>query len=351
MRQKVCVVTGAGGFIGGHMCQRLKNDGHFVIGVDIELNRYGRKNYYDHFYNIDLRDEGLEGVFLSYKVDEVYHLAADMGGMGFISENHYNILQNNLRINLNVARSLEWFPNTKLFFSSSVCIYPEQLQDDQFIDHPAVMLESYAYPAQPQDEYGWEKLMAERIFTRLHVEYGVDVHIGRLHNTYGPFGAWIGGREKAPAALCRKVAVSKLNGQDPTIIDVWGDGQQKRPFIYVYDTVEAIIRLMATDYHDPVNIGPSNDAIVTIDELAWDVYNVSGLRELYHREGEPFIINHVPTTAEGVRSRGASNDLLQQVLEWKPQVSLSEGLYYTYQWIEEQVRQSIDADSLDVAQV
>lgn len=340
---KTILVTGAGGFIGGHMCQRLKDEGNYVIGVDIS-NHYGRHHFCNDFEWIDLREDGavsdLAFVLVRNNVDEVYHFAADMGGMGFISANHYDILQNNLRINLNVARALERKTDTKFLFSSSVCVYPENMQDEDYLEVPIEMHEKYAYPANPQDEYGWEKLTAERIFTRLGKEHGVNVHIARFHNTYGPYGAWKGGREKAPAALCRKVAESKLRGDDPISIDVWGDGQQKRPFIYVDDTVEACIRLMAADFHEPVNIGPSNDDIVTIDELAYCVQGISTRHTGYVLS--TLEINHVPTTAEGVRSRGASNDLLQQVLGWKPQVSLSEGLYHTYQWIEEQVQLSME---------
>lgn len=339
--KKTIVVTGAAGFIGGHMCKRLRDDGHYVIGVDNHAMRYRPwADIMDEFVVYDLRYWSDANDFRRNTLkdaDQLYHFAADMGGMGHIANNHYDILMHNLQININVAKQLEIYHDIDFLFSSSVCVYPEFMQGDAFLDHPAHIDEHSAYPAQPQDEYGWEKLIAERIFTRLHMEHGVNAHIARFHNTFGPYGAWIGGREKAPAALCRKVAISKLNGQDPITIDVWGDGEQKRPFIYIDDTIEACIRLMATDFHKPVNIGPSNNDVVTINALANMIWHASnGENPRYMSD---MIINHVPG-AEGVRSRGASNELLQEVLGWKPEIPLYTGLYQTYQWVEEQVRQS-----------
>jgi GDP-D-mannose 3', 5'-epimerase len=252
-------------------------------------------------------------------VDEVYALAADMGGMGFISSNHATILRNNSLINLHTIEAARMQGVSRYLYSSSACIYPDHLQTDANV---APLKEEDAYPADPQDAYGWEKLVSERLCQYYADEFGMQTRIVRFHNIYGPYGTYDGGREKAPAALCRKVAMAEPDGS----IEVWGDGEQTRSFCYVDDCVEGIYRLMQSDYPEPLNLG--TEEMVTINQLARLVTEVAGKQgvTLRHVDGP-----------QGVRGRNSDNSRLRRVLGWEPRVTLAEGLSPTYQWIEKQV--------------
>jgi nucleoside-diphosphate-sugar epimerase len=254
-------------------------------------------------------------------VDEVYALAADMGGMGFISCHHAQILHNNALINLHTLEAARLQGVRRLFYTSSACVYPEYLQTDTNV---TPLKEEDAYPAQPQDAYGWEKLMTERLCTHYREDYGLETRIVRFHNIFGPLGTWEGGREKAPAALCRKVAIARLTGQ--VEVDIWGDGEQTRSFCYIDDCVEGIYRLMRSDFREPLNLG--QDRLVTINELADLVAAAAGVQ---------VVKKHVPGPM-GVRGRNSDNTLLRKVLAWEPRVSLEDGLARTYAWIEDRVR-------------
>lgn len=339
---KVCVVTGAGGFIGGHLAKRLRQDGNFVVGVDIKEPDYRPfTDVCSAFIYCDLRTDCTDNLFAniqdltSVKSDEfyVFALAADMGGMGFISCNDAQILRNNLLINLNTIEAARKANVARYFFASSVCVYPEKLQMGKT---PISMQEGYAYPASPQDAYGWEKLTSENLCLTYNQDYGFDVRIARFHNTYGPYGTYYGGREKAPAALCRKAALSKLAGNHPITITVWGDGEQIRPFIYVNDTVEGIVRLMESDYNKPVNIGPCEDELIKINHMAMMIAGMAGADnpddvQILHADGP-----------EGVRVRGTNNSLMKHLTGWEPQVKLHDGLYDTYKWIAQQIARGLD---------
>lgn len=339
-----CLVTGSSGFIAGHLIERLVADGHEVHGVDIRDPEFrsDKELGYD-WLPIDLRhsDEAYSA-FRYFKPEWVFALAADMGGMGFISNNDEQILTNNLAINLNSYNAAQSISSVeKYFFSSSVCVYPEQMQmDDNFQES---MHEAMAYPADPQDAYGWEKLTTERLLQAAHHDRGFPTYIARFHNCYGPYCAWKGGREKAPAALCRKFAEADvrfanadLHQDMPYEIKVWGDGQQIRPFVYVTDLVDGILRLIKTDYHDPVNIGPTWNAydisehIMTIEYLTHIIANTLGLR------GDEWYINNVPGP-EGVRYRGAEGGLMETLTGWRPTTTVRDGISKLYPWIEEQV--------------
>jgi len=254
----------------------------------------------------------------------VYALAADMGGMGYISANHAAILHNNALINLHTLDAAQQNGVARYLYSSSACVYPEFKQSDSAV---TALKEDDAYPAQPQDAYGWEKLIAERLCTHYREDYGIETRIVRFHNIFGPLGTWDGGREKAPAAMCRKVAIAKLTGQ--TEIEIWGDGEQTRSFCYIDDCLAGIERLMASDCHDPLNVG--QDRLITINELADIVCAAAGVTLAKRHVAGP----------QGVRGRNSDNTKLRQVLGWEPQVSLEEGLSRTYEWIEEQVRHQL----------
>jgi nucleoside-diphosphate-sugar epimerase len=311
------LVTGAGGFIGHHLVTYLKQRGYWVRGVDLKPPEYTDIDA-DEFELLDLRrwDKCL---IATRDVDHVYALAADMGGMGFISANHATILRNNSLINLHTLEAARINGVSRYLFSSSACIYPEYRQTEAAV---TPLREEEAYPAKPQDAYGWEKLIAELSAEYYAEEFGVETRIVRFHNIYGAYGTYDGGREKAPAAICRKVAMAPEGGS----IEIWGDGEQTRSFCHVDDCVEGIYRLMQSDYRQPLNLG--RDRLISINDLARIVIAVSGKDgiDLVHVDGP-----------QGVRGRNSDNSRLRQVLGWEPGISLEEGLVPTYRWIEKQV--------------
>lgn len=318
MQDRRAVVTGAGGFIGHHLVSYLKRQGHWVRGVDVKNPEYAPTEA-DEFEILDLR-RWESCLAATRDVQDVYSLAADMGGMGFISKYHAQILHNNLLISTHTLEAARANGAERYLFSSSACVYPEYRQEQTQV---TPLKEEDAYPAQPQDAYGWEKLVTERLAMHYHDEYELETRVVRFHNIFGPLGSWDGGREKAPAALCRKVAMAKLVGSHE--IEIWGDGEQTRSFCYVDDCVEGIHRLMESDYAEPLNLG--QDRLVTINELVDIIAGIAGV-EVSRR--------HVPGP-QGVRGRNSDNTRLKQVLGWEPQVSLEEGLAKTYVWIENQV--------------
>ena len=313
------LVTGAGGFIGHHLVTYLRERGYWVRGVDVKHPEFSAVDA-DEFELLDLRrwDNCLQA---TRGIDEVYTLAADMGGMGFISNHHAQILLNNSLINLHMLEASRVNGVRRLFYTSSACIYPEYLQTTTDV---VPLKEEDAYPAQPQDAYGWEKLVTERLCTHYREDYGLETRIVRFHNIFGPYGTWEGGREKAPAAMCRKIALAKLTGD--TEIEIWGDGEQTRSFCYVDDCVTGIYKLMRSDHREPLNLG--QDRMVTINELADMVSNIAGVRITKKHVDGP----------QGVRGRNSDNTRLRQVLGWEPEISLEDGLARTYAWIEGQVR-------------
>jgi nucleoside-diphosphate-sugar epimerase len=318
------LVTGAGGFIGSHLGKFLKAQGYWVRGVDLKEPEYMSRDEICHeFQLLDLRrwENCLKA---TAGIEEVYALAADMGGMGFISGNHAQILHNNSLINIHTLDAARENGAKRYLYTSSACIYPEYKQLEANV---TPLKESDAYPAQPQDAYGWEKLIAERLCTHYREDYGLETRIVRFHNIFGQKGTWDGGREKAPAALCRKIAVAKLTGQPA--IEIWGDGEQTRSFCYIDDCVHGIYKLMRSGWREPLNLG--QDRMVTINELA-DIIGAAA--------GHPVEKIHVPGP-QGVRGRNSDNTLLREALQWEPSVSLEEGLAITYRWIEEQVRQQL----------
>jgi len=320
------LVTGAGCFIGHHLVTFLKNKGYWVRGVDVKYPEF-RPTDADEFELLDLRrwDNCLQA---TRGVDEVYALAADMGGMGFISSHHAQILHNNSLINIHTLEAAYLNGVKRYLYTSSACVYPEYKQRETNV---APLKEEDAYPAQPQDAYGWEKLIAERLCRHYQQDYGFDTRIVRFHNIFGPFGTWEGGREKAPAAICRKVAIAKLTGNPE--VEIWGDGEQTRSFCYIDDCVTGIYQLMQSDYHEPLNLG--QDRMVTINQLVDMVAQIAGIR---------IIKKHVPGP-QGVRGRNSDNTRLRQVLGWEPRIPLEEGLARTYAWIESQVEASLRTQS------
>ena len=319
---KTAIVLGAGGFIGGHLVKRLKAEGYWVRGVDMKLHEFS-DSVANEFVVGDLRDQQVCDRALDRHFDEVYQLAADMGGAGYIftGEHDADIIHNSAMINLNIVDRARKRSIRTVFYSSSACIYP--LHSQLETDSPSLE-ESSAYPAAPDSEYGWEKLFAERLFIAYNRNYGMHNRVARFHNIFGPEGTWTGGREKAPAAICRKVAMAAHNGQ----IDIWGDGEQTRSFLYIDDCIEGVRRLTGSRFEGPVNLG--SDEMVSINQLVDMVAEIAG--KTIHK-------NHVPGPT-GVRGRNSDNRLIERELGWRPSAALHAGLEKTYEWIENQVRQA-----------
>jgi GDP-D-mannose 3', 5'-epimerase len=318
------LVTGAGGFIGHHLVTFLREKGYWVRGADIKYPEY-RSSDADEFELLDLRrwDNCLQA---TRGIEEVYGLAADMGGMGFISAHHSEILHNNSLINTHTLEAARVNGVKRYFYTSSACVYPEFKQTEP---NAIPLKEEDAYPAMPQDAYGWEKLVMERLCTHYREDYGIQTRIVRFHNIFGDQGTWEGGREKAPAAMCRKVAVAKLTGKHE--IEMWGDGEQTRSFCYISDCLEGIHRLMRSDYVFPLNLG--SDRMVSINQMAEIVADIAGIQ---------IIFKHIPGP-QGVRGRNSDNTRLREVLKWEPVLTLEQGLKRTYNWIEQQVAQKLSA--------
>jgi len=312
------LVLGAGGFIGGHLVKRLKREGFWVRGVDLKFHEHAATEA-DDFVIGDLRDQSFARSVIDRPFDEVYQLAADMGGAGYIftGDHDADIMHNSATINLNVLDALHK-RNIRVFYSSSACMYPAYNQEDP--DNPNCS-EASAYPAAPDSEYGWEKLFSERLYLTYGRNYGMQTRVARYHNIFGPEGTWKDGKEKAPAAVCRKVASARSGDA----IDIWGDGKQTRSFLYVDECVEGTIRLMRSDFTGPVNIG--SEEMVTIDTLVDVVSDIAGKR---------IEKNHIPGPV-GVRGRNSDNRLIQERLGWAPSKPLREGLEKTYAWIEQQL--------------
>ena len=319
------LVTGAGGFIGSHLVTYLKRKGYWVRGADIKHPEFGPTDA-DEFLLVDLR-RWENCLAAADGADEVYALAADMGGMGFISAHHAQILYNNSLINLHALEAAREKGVRRYLYTSSACVYPEHLQEN--IDVKPLKEED-AYPAYPQDAYGWEKLISERLCMHYHDDFGIETRTVRFHNIFGELGTWQGGREKVPAALCRKIAVAKLTGEP--VIEIWGDGEQTRSFCYIEDCVEGIYRLMRSDHSEPINLG--QDRMLSINELADIIANIAGIEITKKHVDGP----------QGVRGRNSDNTRLREVTGWEPQISLEDGLKVTYKWIEQQVFDSAKKD-------
>jgi len=317
---KHILVCGAGGFIGTHLVRRLRWEGHWVRGVDLKYPEFSKTDAHDFIIG-DLRDPYLCKHVLDLKFDEVYQLAADMGGAGYIftGEHDADVMHNSATINLNILDACYKRNIKKIFYSSSACIYPEYNQQDP--NNPKCSEDS-AYPAQPDSEYGWEKLFSERLYLSYQRNYDMDIHIARFHNIFGPEGAWNNGKEKAPAALCRKIAEAEPGGS----IEMWGDGLQTRSFLYISECLEGVMRLMASNFTGPVNIGSSE--MVSINQLAFKIMKIAG---------KDLRIKHIPGPL-GVKGRTSDNTLIREKLGWEPMLQLYKGLIPTYKWIYHQIK-------------
>lgn len=316
---KTILVCGAGGFIGTHLVESLKSQGHYVVGADLKSPEYS-ENVADAFYRVDLRiATNVDTLFDYHKFDEVYQLAADMGGAGYIftGENDADIMHNSATINLNVLDAMRRFNVKKVFYSSSACMYPSHNQEDP--DNP-LMTEASAYPANPDSEYGWEKLFSERLYMTYARNYGIEVRIARFHNIFGPLGSWNNGKEKAPAALCRKVAQAEDNGE----IEIWGPGNQTRSFLYIDECIEGIHRIMESDCQVPLNLGSTR--MISINDLALLIASLTNKRVTIRNVDGPV----------GVMGRNSDNTLIKELIGWTPCEDLEEGLSNTYKWIMEQ---------------
>jgi GDP-D-mannose 3',5'-epimerase len=312
------LVTGAGGFIGHHLVRRLKNDGYWVRGVDLKYPEY-EPTAADEFEILDLRkwDNCLQA---TRAIDQIYNLAADMGGIGYITSYLADIFRNNILINTHMIEASRVNGARRFLFSSSACIYPGYLQKSPDV---TPLKEADAFPADPEAGYGWEKLATEELCRYYRKDYGFETRVVRFHNVYGPLGTYDGGKEKSPAALCRKVALA----QDGDVVDIWGDGKQTRSYMYIDDCVEGLVRLMASDCHEALNLG--TDRLVTIDELLGIVAGLAG---------KTLRIEHDLTKPQGVRGRNSDNTMLRERLGWEPSTPLEDGLRTTYLWIESELR-------------
>jgi len=317
------LICGAGGFIGSHMVKRLKNEGFWIRGVDLKYPEFSSTRT-DDFIIGDLRDPYICRQLVDQHFDEVYQFAADMGGAGFVftGNNDADIMHNSALINLNMLEACYKRNIKRIFYSSSACIYPEYNQKDP--DNPNCE-ENSAYPANPDSEYGWEKLFSERLYFAFHKNFEMEIRIARYHNIFGPEGTWDGGREKAPAALCRKIAIA----EDGSEIEIWGDGKQTRSFLYIDECLEGTLRLMRSDWTGPTNIG--SDEMVTINQLADMTMEIAGKKLIKKHISGPL----------GVRGRNSDNKLIYKNLRWKPKKSLKEGMSITYKWIEGEVEKKI----------
>lgn len=322
---KKALVCGAGGFIGGHLVKKLKEEGYWVRGVDLKKNEFGNIDA-DEFIIGDLRDIEIVRNVVTEDLDEIYQLAADMGGAGFVftGDNDSEIMHNSALCNINVLDEAKNKEIKKIFYSSSACMYPEYNQMDP--QNPKCSEDS-AYPADPDSEYGWEKLFSERLYLTYQRNHGIDVKIARFHNIFGPKGTWDGGREKAPAAICRKVAMAE-NGSE---VEVWGTGEQTRSFLIVDECVEGVRRLMESDFSGPVNIG--SEEMISLQNFTKMVIDISG-KDLTIRNVEG------PT---GVAGRNSDNALIKEKLGWAPTQPLHEGVLQTYKWIQEQIKERENA--------
>lgn len=319
---KTALVCGGGGFIGSHLVKRLKNEGYWVRAVDLKYPEF-EETAADDFIQGDLREVSICKKAIDQKFDEIYQLAADMGGAGFVftGDNDAAIMHNSATINLNVLEVCKEMGVGTIFYSSSACIYPERNQLDP--EKPNCE-EASAYPAAPDSEYGWEKLFSERLFFAYNRNYGLNVRVARFHNIFGIEGTWVGGREKAPAAICRKVAEAPEGGT----IEIWGDGKQTRSFLYVDECLEGVRRMMQNDFMGPLNIG--SEEMISINDLAKMAIEISG---------KSINVKNIPGPT-GVRGRNSHNDLIFEKLGWKPNIPLQEGMTKTFYWIQNQVNKA-----------
>ena len=317
---KKMLVCGAGGFIGSHLVNSLKDQGHYVVGVDLKLPEF-EPSTADKFYQQDLRDQQIVRELITSDVDTVYQLAADMGGAGYVftGSNDADIIYNSATINLNIVDAMKRADVKNVFFTSSACVYPQGNQQDT---HNILITEQSAYPADPDSEYGWEKLFSERLYQAAAKNYGFRTRIARLHNVFGPLGTWHGGKEKAPAALCRKVLEAESE------IEIWGNGSQTRSFLYIDQCIDGIHRIQNSNHSMPMNLG--SERTISINTLALVISNIAG---------KTLAIKNIPGP-QGVFARTSDNTLIQQLLDWQPADNLEHGLTETYNWIAQQAKRN-----------